>query len=171
MEEPEEEQIDSEPPERVVVREDVRAAFCRRLALRTLARFGIAKPPVPVEAITERMGFQIRVCLLPPGVNGRLVIEGSNKIIEVAAGQARVRLRFTIAHELGHHLLGHRHGESKTAERQADVFAGALLAPGSWLRRDLRTLRTLDALADHYQVSREVITIAASGAGLLNELR
>jgi Zn-dependent peptidase ImmA (M78 family) len=96
---------------------------------------------------------------------------GDQRVIQLATGQARVRQRFSLAHEIGHHLLGHRHGESELAERQANIFAGALLVPPTWLRRDVTSGMTAEALATRYDVSREVIFIALKDARLLKKLR
>jgi hypothetical protein len=156
---------------RGVAREDVRASFCRKLAQQTLKRYGVTEPPVSVERIATRLGFQLRAKRLPVGVDALLRVEPESRVIEVALGQAQTRQRFSIAHELGHHLLGHRHGESEIAELQANIFAGALLAPGPWLARDLPVYPTADSLARRYAVSREVIFIAAKDARLLQRLK
>jgi Zn-dependent peptidase ImmA (M78 family) len=126
---------------------------------------------VPVDALARRLGFQIRFERLAGGVDGRLRVLGDAKVIEVALGQAPSRQRFTIAHELGHFLLGHGYEETKVAERQANIFAGALLAPGAWLARDLGGFPSAAALASRYEVSREVIFIAAKDARLLGRLK
>ena len=44
------------------------------------------------------------------------------------------RLLFTLAHELGHIMLGHTDAETPYAEREADYFAASLLAPTVVLR-------------------------------------
>ncbi len=154
-----------------VEREDARPAFCRKLAEKTLARFGIVDAPVPVDRLAAKLGILVRIADLPRGVDARLRLRGQQTLIELASGQARVRHRFSLAHELGHHLLGHRHGESGLAERQANVFAGALLVPPMWLRRDVASGMTAEALATRYDVSREVIFIAVKDARLLKKLK
>lgn len=65
--------------------------------------------------------------------NGRQIIA----VNELACGERR--RRFTIAHELGHCLLGHVSGlgsskPNAAQERDADLFAAELLAPLSVLR-------------------------------------
>jgi hypothetical protein len=152
-------------------REDARPAFCRKFAERTLARYGIVEPPVAVDRLAARLGIAVRIVELPHGVDARLRVRDELRFIELAAGQARIRHRFSLAHELGHHLLGHRHGESELAERQANIFAGALLVPPTWLRRDVASGLTAEALAARYEVSREVIFIALKDGRLLNKLR
>ena len=154
-----------------VDRDDARPAFCRKFAEGTLARFGIAEPPVPVDRVAAKLGILVRLVDLQRGVDARLRVRGEQVVIELAGGQARVRQRFSLAHELGHHLLAHRHGESELAEHQANIFAGALLVPPTWLRRDVADGMTADALAARYEVSREVLFIALKDARLLKKVR
>ena len=79
--------------------------------------------------------------------------------------------RYTCAHELGHHLLGHESnlddaadidglgGGTPTQERAAQVFAGNFLMPLGLVNRVLRRLGLYDeplSASDVYQVSREL---------------
>jgi hypothetical protein len=167
VDEPEEEGWGRLGPERP----KVRRAHCRKAAEQLLKRSGVKEPPVPVDQIARTLGFDIRTEDLPQGVDARLRISGASRVIELASGQARVRHRFSIAHELGHASLGHRHGETDVAEQEANAFAGALLVPRAWLRRDVDTVKTVPGLAGRYEVSRDVVFIAAQGASLLKRLR
>jgi hypothetical protein len=167
VDEPEEEGWGRTAPERL----KVRRAHCRKAAEQLLKRCGVEGPPVPVEDIARCLGFEVRIVDLPRGVDARLRLSGASRVIELASDQARVRHRFSIAHELGHATLGHRHGETEVAEQEANAFAGALLVPRAWLKRDVARFSTVPALAGRYNVSREVIFIAAQGAGLLEGLR
>jgi hypothetical protein len=151
--------------------ERVRVGFCRKAAQRLLKRTGVTTPPVPVHGVAEKLSFVMRVVDLPSGVDARLRIAKGVKTIELASGQSRVRHRFSIAHELGHTSLGHRHGESDVAEKEAQLFAGALLVPRVWLSRDLREAAVAADLARRYEVSRDVIFIAAKEARLLDRLK
>lgn len=79
--------------------------------------------------------------------------------------------RYTCAHELGHHLLGHgsnlddamaidgRGGGTPGEERAAQVFAGSFLMPLGLVNRVLRRLGLYDkplAASDVYKVSRDL---------------
>lgn len=167
MDEPEEEGWGRVGPERP----KIRRAHCRKAAEQLLKRCGVKEPPVPVEEIARTLGFETRTEDLPHGVDARLRVSGASRVIELASGQARVRHRFSIAHELGHASLGHRHQETEVAEQEANAFAGALLVPRTWLRRDVDAVRTVVELARRYDVSRDVVFVAAQGAGLLERLR
>src|SRR6266542_6697126 len=167
MDEPEEEGWGRVAPDRA----RVRRALCRQAAARLLTRFGLTSAPVPVERIASDLEYEVRIEDLPTGVDARLRISAGSKVIEIASGQPRVRHRFSIAHELGHAALGHRHGETDVAEHEANAFAGALLVPPPWLRRDVDACPTIAELARRYDVSRDVIFIAAEGARVLDRLK
>ncbi len=75
-----------------------------------------------------------------------------------------VRNRFTIAHEIGHLLLGYSCNDyddpkSKINESEADLFAGELLVPKKFLKEDYNKNSNLDFLSKKYNVSKEVLTI------------
>jgi hypothetical protein len=167
VDDPEEEGWGRIGPERL----KVRRAHCRKAAEQLLKRSGVKEPPVPVDEIAPMLGFEVRVEDLPRGVDARLRLVRGSRIIELASGQARVRHRFSIAHELGHATLGHHHGETDVAEQEANAFAGALLVPRTWLKRDVESFRGVEDLARRYEVSRDVLIIAAQGARLLERLR
>jgi Zn-dependent peptidase ImmA (M78 family)/transcriptional regulator with XRE-family HTH domain len=63
-------------------------------------------------------------------------------MILVARGLAPDRLRFTVAHELGHLLLHAAPREGQ--EAQANAFASELLAPADQIKNELTGLRTGD---------------------------
>jgi len=150
---------------------EVRAELCRKMAQRLLRDQRIAEPPVPVDRIAKTLGFAVQHQDLPRGIHARLQIIDSRRVIELARGEADARHRFSIAHELGHFFLGHRHNEHKTGETEANLFAGELLIPRTWLRRDLANHLTVAELIARYRVSREVLFIVAKDARLLNRLR
>ena len=53
---------------------------------------------------------------------------GSNKMIAYNDEKPIRRIRFSLMHELGHHVLNHS-GDSRSNEQQANLFASYLLAP------------------------------------------
>jgi Zn-dependent peptidase ImmA (M78 family) len=54
---------------------------------------------------------------------------GSRPIIGVLSGVPADRLRFSVAHELGHLVLHRGEGKRATLESEADIFAAELLTP------------------------------------------
>ncbi|MBX5441925.1 MAG: ImmA/IrrE family metallo-endopeptidase [Solirubrobacteraceae bacterium] len=97
--------------------------------------------PLPdiVRVAEEAAGTAVAVLKLPSGVAGAYLVRRGVPFVFVNAGEPVVRQRFTLAHEVGHHELGHEavldgaeeiEGRSKDPrEQQANLFAGVLLAP------------------------------------------
>jgi Zn-dependent peptidase ImmA (M78 family) len=133
-------------------------------------------PPVNVVQIAESLGFEVCDYDFPESTSAVLVIDGDIRAIGVNRTAAPVRKRFSIAHELGHFLLGHgdfadsrqtfedgSYNYSDPQNRQeseANEFAAELLMPESFLKRDLQDA-PLDVprLAKLYQVSEQAMWI------------
>lgn len=146
------------PAPTATVREQ--AAEARTRARHLLEKHGVREAPVDVERIARVEGLAIERRELGD-LDGQLV--GSR--IEVNAGHSLVRQRFTIAHELGHFVMHREHGPHEHSERDADVFAAALLIPPDMLRKEFSADPDADVLRRRFQVSRDAIWIA------LKELR
>lgn len=54
--------------------------------------------------------------------------EGTSKIIAYNSEKPAGRIRFSLMHELGHHMLEHT-GNTKSNEKEANLFASYILAP------------------------------------------
>lgn len=173
---------------------EARAAEWEARAL--LERFGSATPPVLVDVIARALGVELRYQPLEAHVSGVLVRRGGSVVIGVNSRHHPNRQRFTIAHELGHHLLHpdaptvfvdgafvHFRGDDITApsdarELEANAFAAALLMPEPHIRRDLRG-QYIDAfdeaavrgLAGRYGVSQQALTIRLMRLGLIGGVR
>lgn len=110
-----------------------------------LIRTGAAELPVKVLKIAAFCGVKVAkdsaVQILEQGVSGCTLLDENGWQIVYQDSENRGRTRFTIAHELGHILLGHELAPDKSghfrtasdrrepAETQADEFAARLLAP------------------------------------------
>lgn len=136
-----------------------------------LAAAGIGKPPVHVETLAEECGVRV----LPwkfQNVDGLVIRLDGGAVIGVNAAHHGNRKRFTIAHELGHHLLGHDDsfhvdfaGELSPAasgehpgynwrhERAANDFAANLLMPAALVRQEAARTSDVDKLAQTFLVS------------------
>lgn len=156
-----------------------------------LRGFAIVEPPVPVEEIARRLG--IAIYPLPAGteISGAIAQRDGSTIIGVNIAHHPNRQRFTIAHELGHHLLGHelkqhvdgdfrvawRSTESSKAvnwmEIEANALAAELLIPTAFIKRDLDILERqmnssiVEQLARRYKVSRQAMEIRLTNLGLI----
>lgn len=117
----------------------------RNAAWQCLIDFNINSVPVTLKPITQQMGIKVIknsiINELKPNESGVSIFDGSAWYIIYNDSEGRRRNRFTIAHELGHILLGHemkdgyyRRSTHHTAvkpenEKEADSFAVRLLAP------------------------------------------
>jgi Zn-dependent peptidase ImmA (M78 family) len=122
-------------------------------------------------------GIPVAVLPLPEGVAGAYGKKRGQGLAFVNSNDWPVRRRFTLAHEYGHHFLGHTtavdevsdvYGRPTTQrERGANSFAGEFLIPGvgvrAWMsaRASARPdLDTIVRLADWYGVSAWVALYA-----------
>lgn len=117
----------------------------RRLAREVLWECG-ADEPSKIDPLTIVGRRRILVVFgRLDGATAQIVRHGERAIIRVSDQIVQLgRLRFTIAHEVGHYLLGHRIPDecelsaaapfSVQQEREADVFATEYLMPEAWVR-------------------------------------
>ena len=116
----------------------------RDAAWACLRNFKIDKLPVDVREIARNAGIKIiknsDVDELKPGESGSAYFDGKQWYIIYDDASSVERVRFTIAHELGHIFLGHKLKRGYVArtkifkrkpltEREADIFASRLLCP------------------------------------------
>lgn len=138
------------------------------MAFRLRRDLGITERDFDLDELVRSMDFEIRYERILGGVEGLSVRLGGRDIIRINSdGRSERRQRFTLAHELGHCLLGHCsvchpehvHGVSRTPEEAAaNEFAAALLMPAALFREDARRARPrmdeFSEIADIYGVSR-----------------
>ena len=86
----------------------MRIRRARMEAERVLNDLGIKRVPIDVIAIAERLELRVIRQDLGPEISGLLVRSANGTHICVATDSAEVRRRFTIAHEIGHHVLRHQ---------------------------------------------------------------
>ena len=120
------------------------------------------RAPVPVETIAEHyLGYQIDITdeglFEDPRYLGGIVFDENVIRINASVESHEGRYNFTIAHEIGHHVLHREHylaaREAETpaimcrevsakplVERQADQFASALLMPAEEVSKAIRKL-------------------------------
>ncbi len=82
----------------------------RREAIRGEARslvaaHGVTSAPVPVDRIAKAMGISVRYAPLEDELSGMAFVKDGVRVIAVNALHHPNRQRFTIAHEMGHHVL------------------------------------------------------------------
>lgn len=131
----------------------------------------------------------VDVALSPLGTeaDGLCVHAGSAALILASTDYSDGHLRFTLAHELGHHLFGdprdvieeneHAMFADDVIEWRANAFAGHLLMPERGVRAVLDWLgepgagvteRAVVALMEHFGVSRQALLYQLNLLGLLS---
>ncbi|GAB1254581.1 ImmA/IrrE family metallo-endopeptidase [Desulfovibrio falkowii] len=136
--------------------------------------------PVDPAYIANRMGV---VVASDPNLNGSGHYEpcGSNDggpLITYNPNESIVRQRFTIAHELGHHVLGHGAQDRDTPanfmmpnnsllEKDANTFAAQLLMPKDFLKAviEVRLVRDIATLASMFKVSKPAMSYRLRNLG------
>lgn len=149
----------------------------RDLAWQVLINEQITELPVKVTALCREMGIQVHLFTPTDGNDGVSTIVDGQAHILVSNQCQPARQRFTIAHELGHILLGHvgayqlvnREPSSKDnpIEQAANVFASRILAPACVLWA--LDARTPEQIADLCQISYQAACFRAERMALLYE--
>lgn len=125
-----------------------------------------------LDCVELELGMGVCILDMPNRIAGAYIRRGLRSYIFIQAENYPTRQRFTIAHELGHHCLGHSgvlesyqdvgRDTLDPAEQQANYFASELLHPveavQAWLDADLGrgtppNLADVVRLADHFHVS------------------
>ena len=122
-------------------------------------------------------------------IAGALSRRGDSISMLIAADDANARKRFSVAHELGHHFLGHigedqdlidhvddmyraefaefeKSGRDRK-EIAANQFAAALLMPATLVRQQWQITPSVDLMAKSFQVSLEAMGYRLSSLGVL----
>ena len=151
--------------------------------------------PIDVHKLAKHLGLTVIEQDLGPDVSGLLISGKGTAIIAVQESQSEQRKRFTIAHECGHHALGHQFGDGQVhvdngfvitprnsksetgadpKEVEANQFAAAVLMPSTLLERELssRAMHQLEEddvtkLAEVFNVSIQAMTIRLTSLGYL----
>ncbi len=111
----------------------------RDLSWQILKTEKITTLPIDIVALCKKMKIEVKALDSQAQSDGYSTIIGKRAYIFVKIKQPYSRVRFTIAHELGHILLGHvgKHelvnrepsDADNPIEQEANVFASRLLAP------------------------------------------
>lgn len=139
-------------------------------------------PPVDIEAMAAKCGIRVISRQLHPGLSGAVIELEDGAVIAVNKDQFPGRQRFTIAHELGHHLLRHHDrfhidladptavgeppGYNWVHEREANEFAALVLMPASLIRESAQQSRDPRVLAEQFAVSPLAMTYRLRNLGL-----
>ena len=164
-----------------------------RKAQLLLKECGNGEIPVDVELIARKLKVEVSEAELPDETSGVIQkVNKGNSTILVNSGHARVRQRFTIAHEIGHFLLSAKSGifvdkkiyfrdsrsqsASDSEEIVANIFAAELLMPTPYIKRELYRITSgglidieediIAQLANRFEVSIIAMSIKLQNMGL-----
>lgn len=141
--------------------------------------------PVDIFGVVQELGIWLSSRPLGAGLFGFYLREGDASGIVLNAGHPEYLQRYTCAHELGHHVLGHRShlddrddiiGDApadRDDEHAAQMFAGNFLIPIQALNRVQRRLGIprdqAPSAAEVYALSRELdVSFSATAWQLVN---
>ncbi len=133
--------------------------------------------PVNVHDLATSEGIEV-VQATALSESGRIEWTSVGLRIALSTREGLQRQRFTLAHELGHHLIFGVDGAdartySQEEETRCDKFAAALLMPGETFKRSLRHHRNLSRLsalrklADEFGVSLQASMIRLDDLSLM----
>lgn len=150
----------------------------RKRARDLVARAGISQPPVPVERLAQEWGISIQYIPLDDELSGMAFVKDERRFVVVNAGHHPNRQRFTLAHEMAHHILHYEYLAQgvhvdkvilrrdaisgigiDTKEIAANAFAAELLMPEALLKPHIRRgldfndESVMEALARKFKVS------------------
>ena len=138
--------------------------------------WGLAHYPIDnLTELLEEHGIRVIYEDVDGGFDGCAYPDGDCPVIVVNGSQFGDRLRFNLAHELGHLLINCPTGSSdEYVEKVAHRFAGAFLSPAQAVRRELGdrrvaiTLRELHDLKHKYGMSMAAWIYRAGDLKIIN---
>jgi Zn-dependent peptidase ImmA (M78 family) len=140
--------------------------------------------PCLLTAVEERAGLPVVVGRLPEGIAGVCFRSDATTVLWVNGEQARVRQRFTLAHELGHAWCRHdgrlevdtvatlSGRTTNPYEIEANAFAAEFLVPRAAMQELVDEDQTLDeivTIAAHFGVSAIVVVFRLKTLGLISD--
>lgn len=148
-----------------------RKKLVKALAQKIIHETGISAAPVSLQRVIEHLqtthDLGVEKINASSKVSGLLVVcrevDAEYATIAFNENHPWCRRRFTIAHEIGHFLLGHtcnnRQDDGSHAEREANMFAGELLVPTEFIKKDYKNIPNIQELSKLYRVSGQTLTI------------
>lgn len=136
--------------------------------------------PVPIYHIAQEEGWEVRFRDELPDAYGVAVVTDVARVMVVRGSMTSEAKRYTVAHEMGHLLCGHRagvhlHAPDDTRQRignrhrarqesEADMVAAAILIP----REVARQATSLAEITRRCKVPKSLAKIRASMLGLVH---
>ncbi|PIP15294.1 hypothetical protein COX47_00420 [Candidatus Roizmanbacteria bacterium CG23_combo_of_CG06-09_8_20_14_all_35_49] len=146
----------------------VRIAYARKKARLLLEEANIKQPPIILNTIIQHLKktqpLSVQKWSFGDQTDGIQVTVGEKAVIGYNDDKHHNRKRFTVAHEIGHLILGHTQQnydlENKSIDdTEANQFAAELLMPLEMLKNDIKIIKNVKDLAKKYVVSEEAMWI------------
>lgn len=142
-----------------------------RNVIRTVERAGIGVAPLSTPHCVDNEALLHGHCGM-----SRWDAQALRGTVTYVSGMSGDRLRFTVAHELGHILLHTRRsvGGQEQREREADLFAGAFLLPRVVAERSISETLTLHGfmrMKSEFGISIQALIMRGRKAGLISQRR
>lgn len=172
---------------RSAIPDGVDYAAGQQFAAKVLSETGLGKVPLPVGthqlAATIEGAFGLEVALEPlgPGLDGMAVTCSRFKLAMVSSSVAPARQRWTMAHEVGHLLMGDSQDvlvdanvfAKSPTETRANAFAAAFLMPKdvlaeAWGNQASVTEARVAGMLDRFGVSQQALAYRLHNVGLVN---
>ena len=136
--------------------------------------------PVDVGKVAQTLGIQLFGLDLPGDISGKIYHKDNKICVELNKREHPYRMRFTLAHELGHYLLHKKELDKegqilerssytlndKKMESQANQFAARLLMPSYKIKELFRNHNMIPELSDYFQVSEIALGFRLMNMGI-----
>lgn len=141
-----------------------RIGFARDAARTLLKKLSIDSPPVLLRDIASQIpNLYIDGAELDDSLSGVQVTYDGKPFIRYNKNHSVKRNRFTVAHEIGHLVLGHTascesisfDNQTNVNETEANQFAAELLMPLAVLKKSIQSHDTAESLAGKFWVSKD----------------
>jgi len=149
--------------------DSVRIGFVRKKARQIIKDSKTTSPPVILRKIIDFLGKEFDIEIIKADFcgeyDGITVTIGDSHALGFDENSPINRKRFSIAHELGHIVLGHTNGKNDDydfdskdfREHEANEFAAELLVPYDFLKKDVNSGLTVKDLSCKYYVSEQML--------------
>ena len=158
--------------------EKPRYSHATKVAQKILKDAKINMPPVDLKKILANLNINLLSYSFPNKVSAILLKEKNMLVVGVNSNQHQHRQRFSIAHEIGHYVLGHYKdifvdfseisegrfdafdiGHNKIQEQEANYFASELLMPSEMIKRDFEKIGNINEIINLYNVSKDALWV------------
>lgn len=141
--------------------------------------------PVDVKSIAKKLGIEVRFLSWDElSLSGKASLEDGKRVIYVNPSDSLVRQRFTLSHEMAHHILNHVTPENpcfrdekhtfngdyiSIQERDANRLGAEILMPEYAIQHsiDKENIRTVEGLAVKFNVSERAMYYRLKGLNLV----